>query len=54
MPAGKTTPFRAWMKGGTVITTDTTVGTTGSNARGDRIRPAITAALVAEPGIHGL
>jgi putative transposase len=38
----------------TVITTDSTAGTAGSNARGDRVRPAITAALIAEPGIHGL
>jgi putative transposase len=38
----------------TVINIDTTVGTTGSHARGDPARPAITAARVVEPGIPRL
>jgi putative transposase len=37
-----------------VIKTDSTVGITGNDARGNRARPVITTAAVDEPGIHVL
>jgi hypothetical protein len=41
-------------RGITVITNDTTAGTTGSHASGDRVRPATMAARIDERGIHAL
>jgi putative transposase len=38
----------------TILTTTTTVGTTGSHASGDHVRPVTSRAVVAEGRIHSL